>query len=297
MSPPTYFVVCLHEHCSQEAADFLADKLKTNPDKGGAGLIVNQEHIRPHGLILHVSLQNEDILRLAEEVGVRVADSEPFFSFINPDSNFQVKKADKKGVVRDFEAHRLDMFPESGLVGPLTLSDVHRCVLHAMDSLHFDKDQRYLPGYEKKKVMKGAPIFSAYREAGLIDTFPLHDDESIDKLWKSWNRSKVFDPPIEDIRDYFGENVALYFSFMSFYTAFLVPIAFIGILQWCFEHLLHIKIIYSNLFFAGLNLVAVTVFLEMWKRRSNSHNYKWGTGGKLRHKKSRPEFRGELVRC
>ena len=28
--------------------------------------------------------------------------------------------------------------------------------------------------------------------------------------------------------------------------------------------------------------------------RSNSHSYDWGTGGKLRHKRPRPEFRGEF---
>jgi len=39
-------------------------------------------------------------------------------------------------------------FPE-GIVGPLTLADIHRCILHAMDSAHFDKDVKTLPGYPK----------------------------------------------------------------------------------------------------------------------------------------------------
>jgi hypothetical protein len=30
------------------------------------------------------------------------------------------------------------------------------------------------------------------------------------------------------------------------------------------------------------------------RSRSNSHSYDWGTGGKLRHKRPRPEFRGEF---
>ena len=29
------------------------------------------------------------------------------------------------------------------------------------------------------QVMKRSPVLSAYREAGLIDSFPLHDDESL----------------------------------------------------------------------------------------------------------------------
>ena len=104
--------------------------------------------------------------------------------------------------------------------------------------------------------MKAAPILSAYREAGLIDTFALHDDESVDKLWKTWKSGKIFEPPIEEIRDYFGENVALYFSFMSFYTAFLVPIAIIGISQYVLENFLKIDIIYR-----------LTQFALKWKLR------------------------------
>ena len=50
---------------------------------------------------------------------------------------------------------------------------------------------------------------------------------------------------------------------------------------------------YDDVVFSFLNLIAVTVFLEFWKRRSNEHCFKWGTGGKLRHKRPRPEFRGE----
>ena len=38
----------------------------------------------------------------------------------------------------------------------------------------------------------------------------------------------------------------------------------------------------------------MTIFLEFWKRKSNEHGFQWGTGGKLRHKRSRPEFRGEF---
>jgi hypothetical protein len=35
----------------------------------------------------------------------------------------------------------------------------------------------------------------------------------------------------QQIRDYFGENVALYVSFTAFYTSFLIPIAIMGIVQ------------------------------------------------------------------
>ena len=53
----------------------------------------------------------------------------------------------------------------------------------------------------------GSPVLSAYREAGLIDTFPLHDDEMLTKLYADWKKAPMLNPPIEHIRDYFGENV------------------------------------------------------------------------------------------
>ena len=74
--PPTYFVVCLHEKCSQEAADFIAEELSRAETSGGAGLIVHQEDLRPDGLILHVSASDERLFQLAEAVGVKKPDGE-----------------------------------------------------------------------------------------------------------------------------------------------------------------------------------------------------------------------------
>ena len=53
--PPTYFVVCLHEKCSQEAADFMTQRLRAPQAEGGAELVVHQEEMKPDGLIIHVS--------------------------------------------------------------------------------------------------------------------------------------------------------------------------------------------------------------------------------------------------
>ncbi len=278
---PTYAVVCLHEACCQEAAQYIADRLSAPRGRGGDGaeLVVHQEPMRPNGLIIHVSAAEGRLLQLAEEVGV--------------------KKVDRDGVVRAFRVDEREEFPPSGdsgcVVGPLTLSDVHRCVLYAMEALHFPRELRHLPGYAKSRVpMRGAPVLSAYREAGHVDTFPLHDDETLHKLHARWKSQSVFSPPVEDIREYFGENVALYVSFSSFYTAFLIPMAALGLVQFALDRFLGISFLMSDVAFACLNLVAVTVFLEMWKRRSAEHEHRWGSGGKLRKKRPRPEFRGEI---
>ena len=66
----------------------------------------------------------------------------------------------------------------------------------------------------------------------------------------------------------------------------------IGLLQFLADNIIGYHY-YDDVVFSILNLIFVTVFLEFWKRRSNEHCFNWGTGGKLRHKKARPEFRGE----
>ena len=164
------------------------------------------------------------------------------------------------------------------------------------EMVHFDKNQEFLPGHPNFKVMNQAPVLSSYSEAGLIDLFPLHDDEDLEKLHALWYKSGVMAllrPPIAEIRSYFGENVALYISFTSFYTVFLMPMALFGMIHFGLDFFFRVDFIYNNLLFACFNLVSLTIFCELWKRKSNVLSFQFGTMGKLRHKKARPAFRGE----
>ncbi len=42
MAHPSYYVVCLHRNCNDEAANFIANALTQSIAKGGAELIVRQ---------------------------------------------------------------------------------------------------------------------------------------------------------------------------------------------------------------------------------------------------------------
>uniref|UniRef100_A0A452EZP2 Anoctamin n=1 Tax=Capra hircus TaxID=9925 RepID=A0A452EZP2_CAPHI len=60
--------------------------------------------------------------------------------------------------------------------------------------------------------------------------FPLHEGEvHLKKTWARW-RSMFQRQPISDIRDYFGEKVALYFAWLGWYTYMLVPAAVVGLI-------------------------------------------------------------------
>lgn len=66
----------------------------------------------------------------------------------------------------------------------------------------------------------------------LLEVYPLHNKEPLKELASSWAtiaRWYEFDQPIDKIRDYFGENVALYFVFCEHlcrYTRYVVVAGF-----------------------------------------------------------------------
>ena len=132
--PQTYFVVCFHRPCVQEATDFVVESLAKRLEEGGAELIVRQEEFSEEkgGLILHVSATRQRLFQLAEAIGLKKLDLE-------------------NGVIRLFNGDEADLFDAGGggVVGPLTVADVHKCVLHAMESVHFDATHKALPGHPK----------------------------------------------------------------------------------------------------------------------------------------------------
>ena len=68
--------------------------------------------------VLHVSCTRQHLLVLSELI--------------------EIKKQDKEGHIRPVTREDWDQFPESGRVGPLEISDIHRCVQYSVDRIHFD---------------------------------------------------------------------------------------------------------------------------------------------------------------
>jgi len=271
---PTYFAIQLHFRCSDQAAQYIHDNLKLDWNKGGGGLVVRRQLPTPvfPETVFHVACSTGHLIMLAEIM--------------------EMRKEDKDGHVRLLTRESWEEFPESGRVGPLSISDIHRCVQYAINRIHFDHSVETLPGQEHLKVIKGAPVISSYQEKNLVTMFPVHDEEELAKLSVYW-KQHMMSPPLDEIRNYFGESVAFYWSFSNYYNKLLILIATLGVLEWVMEYQ-GINYIYSNVLFSFFNLLALAIFCEMWKRKSNEHSFFWGTSGKLRLKPPRPEYRGEL---
>ncbi|KAG8438139.1 hypothetical protein GDO86_008723 [Hymenochirus boettgeri] len=80
-------------------------------------------------------------------------------------------------------------------------------------------------------------------KVGVFETaFPLHTkDQTGEDLKKSWARWRdlLYFQPIEEIRSYYGEKVALYFAWLGWYTTMLLYAAACGIIVLFYGLILH----------------------------------------------------------
>ncbi|XP_074258003.1 anoctamin-9 isoform X3 [Saimiri boliviensis] len=81
---------------------------------------------------------------------------------------------------------------------------------------------------QKNKTSAGKTFESLVKDGVFEAKFPLHKEEENLKTWAQW-RSMFRKQPVDDIRNYFGEKVALYFAWLGWYTYMLVPAALTGL--------------------------------------------------------------------
>ncbi|MBW03518.1 Anoctamin-10, partial [Eschrichtius robustus] len=126
----------------------------------------------------------------------------------------------------------------------------------------------------------------------VIQVFPLHDNEALKKLEDTWyTRFTLKYQPIDSIRGYFGETIALYFGFLEYFTFALIPVAVLGLPYYLFVWENYDKYVV----FASFNLIWSTVILEVWKRGCASMTYRWGTlVMKRQFEEPRPGYHGVL---
>ncbi|XP_078473623.1 anoctamin-10 [Lampetra fluviatilis] len=174
----------------------------------------------------------------------------------------------------------------------LTMAEQQYIVKHALNNLRA-KEEISIPGYSDIKLYPGKSVFRRFQSKRLlVQIYPLHDTEELKKLSALWyQQARPSYQPLEAIRRYFGEEIALYFGFLGFFTWALVPMALMGLPYYLFAW----EDFDKYVLFAGLNLAWATVVLELWKRHSAELSFCWGTL-LMRHdfEEPRPGFHGEL---
>uniref|UniRef100_A0A8C4ZM08 Anoctamin n=1 Tax=Gadus morhua TaxID=8049 RepID=A0A8C4ZM08_GADMO len=113
--------------------------------------------------------------------------------------------------------------------------------------------------------------------------------------WGSWYRYQ----PLDHIRDYFGEKVALYFAWLGFYTGWLVPAAVMGTVVflfgfWLVTTDLPAGLLFDNggtVFFSVFMALWSVTFLEFWKRSCSCLTHRWNCSQyQEMEERPRPEF-------
>ncbi|XP_059479643.1 anoctamin-8 isoform X1 [Neocloeon triangulifer] len=129
------------------------------------------------------------------------------------------------------------------------------------------------------RLIEGQAIVPKCISAGIIsEVFPLHDTESLKRLQKSWVRAIFKRQPLDQICEYFGVKIAMYFAWLGHYNTALIVPAIVGFLFWVFicggnQAKEDIGFVIFSLF----NVIWATVYLETWKRYSAELAYRWGT--------------------
>eukprot|EP00741_Cyanophora_paradoxa_P008637 tig00001365_g8361.t1 len=144
--------------------------------------------------------------------------------------------------------------------------------------------------------------------------FALHHVAKQKWLTKHWLWSFFSPQPFDEIREYFGEQFALYFKFVGFYNSFLFFVGIVGVVAAYFQ--------YTDLaepqrirpwgesgwrtvraysydgpgtpFYCLFLAIAVTFFLEMWKRRQASAAYAWNQVNYSYRERVRPDYKGKM---
>ncbi|KAJ3115374.1 Anoctamin-7 [Phlyctochytrium bullatum] len=128
-------------------------------------------------------------------------------------------------------------------------------------------------------------------------------------LYENWARLKpswsqlLLEQPLREIRDYFGERVAYYFTWLGFYTLWLWIPALVGLLVciygWRTAEPDNLQNMFDNALttpFAFFMAVWAALFLEFWKRQESTLNTVWDVLDVETVETKRPEWYGTHLR-
>jgi len=141
---------------------------------------------------------------------------------------------------------------------------------------------------------------NALVKKGIITrVFPLHQEKKRKELLGSWAAARNVhrEQPLEEIRNYFGEEIALYFAWLGFYTKWLWIASALGVVAFIF-YLVEKGTgaqwtIWAITLYSIFLALWATFFLEFWKRFNNELNFNWGMEDFKTIEVERPDFIGE----
>lgn len=141
--------------------------------------------------------------------------------------------------------------------------------------------------------------FSLLQNNCILAFFALHDEVELNVLESDWINfiQAPWNQDNDAIKDYFGEKVGLYFTFLSFYTSWLLPVAVLGLVAW-----INVVVEKNNPeavtipYYAGVMALWSSLMLEFWKRNEKTVASRWGMTDFEETEMERPQFFGYVKR-
>ncbi|GAB6032991.1 hypothetical protein CHUAL_012183 [Chamberlinius hualienensis] len=167
-------------------------------------------------------------------------------------------------------------------------------ILHILNSLRASEAEE-LNGI---KFAEGQAIVpKCLAENVISQVFPLHNNDTLNHLQQIWVQSIFSYQPLDQICDYFGVKISMYFAWIGHYTTALAIPAIFGVILWicCYGNQSREDV--GFVMFAFFNVIWTTVYLESWKRRQAELAYRWGTLDQTHEllAETRPLFRGNFT--
>ncbi|XP_053175022.1 anoctamin-10 [Scomber japonicus] len=285
-------VVKLGEKVRPETKRWLIRLIGAPQKDGGAALLAHPGE-DASGDIIMVSAPRCTLLRATEELGLC--------------------KTYQSGDMEAFSYNDREHFKDSdNMEAFLTLAEREYIVKYELDGLRAQKDLR-IPGLSDNYTLQHRDnIWQKMRSASVIvDTLPLHKYDKLKALSEAWYSGNQLAQPLDSVNAYFGSPVAFYFSFLEFYTWSLLPPAILGLTITYFSGEVQKEMVESvsgsqvtivdddagpgHIIQAVFSMLWSTVVIELWKRRSASLSYRWGTLHLAeRFAEPRPGFHGDL---
>lgn len=122
-------------------------------------------------------------------------------------------------------------------------------------------------------------LVAAWQQSGLIhQIFPLHETSALTSLQLNWVRKLFSAQPLDDIAEYFGVKVALYFAWLGHYTCALGVPAIFGTILWAaLYNSGQVAQDIGHVIFSLFNVAWASLYLEAWRRYSVELSFRWGT--------------------
>ena len=132
----------------------------------------------------------------------------------------------------------------------------------------------------------------------ILTLFPLHDRSITKQLASKCTTvcSMPWDVPTHDLKEYFGEKIALYTVFIGHYSVYLIVPSIVGLafqlVVWGTGNFSHPVLPFYSLLITGWSIY----MLEYWKRQEATTALHWGMSSFEKKEQERPEFEGKFTK-